>query len=317
MTCAIYHLFHTSASQWGLIATMKSSKYTQVTSPNDNDFSEYQNRSTTSETLTCDPNIAHVNLGRKDQNCKQHILTTDGHLQNSGVYEREQTIYDMQHQCGETNANKYPTDEEFELMCNYTIYPNKQSPYTNEQNIVSTNRNFCSLTKLDVCANSSQFSLDRKGNQQQTKHGHGYSTCDQGQKVLQRIERVPSLKRIQSPEIINIHRGPNTVLYESYGSENCPIKSYGYDKDFKCDDYSFKRGQSFKKPSERFVNLTICFLNIIEFLMVGYWYCLSLNCMLSVLVLFVISLSISFTYFVTCILLKFDLLECFRICISL
>lgn len=243
---------------------MKSSKYTQVTSPNDNsEFCDYQNRGTTTGVLPTDTNIIQTPIGQTEfiQSCQQHAASSEEQLLNSCAYEREQTIYEMQQCGGETNANKYPADEEFELMCNCAVYPNKQKlkqPYDTEQNITSTKRNFCSLSKLDVCANSSQFSLDRKANQQQPKHAHVYTTtCDQGQKVMQRIERVPSLKRIQSPEIINIHRGPNTVLYEGYGTENCPIKSYGYDKDFKCDDYSFKRGQSFKRASERFVYLKI------------------------------------------------------------
>lgn len=227
---------------------MKSSKYTQVTVPNDNEYCEFQNRGITTGNVATETNVPQTTV-------TQHTITNDEQLLNNSVYERDLTIYEIQ-QCSETNANKYPTDEEFELMCNCAIYPNKQKlkqPYTSEQNIASTNMNFCSLTKLDVCANSSQFNLDRKGNQQPAKHGQPYSTCNQGQKVMQRIERVPSLKKIQSPEIINIHRGPNTVLCEGYGSENCSIKSYGYDKDFKCDDYSIKRGQSFKRTSERFV----------------------------------------------------------------
>ncbi|GJQ67025.1 hypothetical protein Trydic_g8001, partial [Trypoxylus dichotomus] len=235
---------------------MKPSKYTQVTSPNGNGFSEYQNRETKADISVNDPNVGQTSIGDAElvQDCKQQAVTNKEQLLNTSVCEREHAIYEMQHLCSEANANKYPTDEEFELMCNCAIYANKQAlkqPCASDQNIASTNRNFCSLTKLDTCANSSQFSLDRKGNQQAPKLRHAYAACDQGQKTMQRIERVPSLKRVQSPEIINIHRGPNTVLYESYGSENCPIKSYGYDKDFKCDDFSFKRGQSFKRANER------------------------------------------------------------------
>lgn len=68
------------------------------------------------------------------------------------------------------------------------------------------------------------------------------------QKVQQkRLERGNSVKRVQSPEIINIHRAGDGI----YGVENCGMKGYGCEKDFALDDYGFRRERSFMRPGER------------------------------------------------------------------
>lgn len=114
------------------------------------------------------------------------------------------------------------------------------------------------MSKLD--ADASQFSLDRKSprSKQQLKQVKDAGVGgNQNQKVLRRLERGSSLKRAQSPEIINIHRGAGGVLYDGYVSDNCAVKSYGYDKDFKCDEYGFRRAHSFKRTSDRYVTTPI------------------------------------------------------------
>ncbi|XP_022919017.1 uncharacterized protein [Onthophagus taurus] len=226
---------------------MKSSKYTQVTTPNDNDFGDYQNLGTIIP--ASELSLSHSTSQHSDYagSCKQHVNNSEELLLNT-TYDRSghQTGYDV-HQQTETNANKYVRNEEFELVCNcsYPQHHRLKPRYTSEQNIALTNRGFCSLTKLDA-SNSSQYSLDRKGGKLKQNDGGQ-------QRTQQRLDRGPSLKRIQSPEIINIHRGPNNTFYDGYVPENCAVvKTFGYEKDFKCDDYGFKRAQSFKRAmSER------------------------------------------------------------------
>lgn len=132
---------------------------------------------------------------------------------------------------------------------------------------VLLNRSCNSLSQLETNANvtaataTGQFSLDRSGNKcgggVSNQHG-GYMVCDKNKlappppRIVQLFDRNASLKRVQSPEIINIHRGPNNVLYDGYGgADNCAIKSCPYDGDFisNCDEYGFKRGPRYNKVS--------------------------------------------------------------------
>lgn len=65
------------------------------------------------------------------------------------------------------------------------------------------------------------------------------------------------MKRVQSPEIINIHRGDGV-----YGVENCGMKGYGCEKDFAMDEYGFRRERSVRRSGERWVVVSIFFLLI-------------------------------------------------------
>lgn len=144
----------------------------------------------------------------------------------------------------ERNANRFPQEIE---MCNCSAnppYPAK-TRFAAEQcksdQTVTLNRSFSSLPKLE--SSLSQVSLDRKagkyGSQQRPKHTY---VCEQNQRILREMEKTASLRRMQSPEIINIHRGP---FYEGHAVENCSIK------DFKCDDHGFRRGHSVRTVGSR------------------------------------------------------------------
>lgn len=216
---------------------MKSSKYTQASSPNDNDFRDYANLSSQ---LPEEPNF------------NDHVIRSGGHVesncQNAGkeyILKPEESRY-----CNESNANRHHQD--LELVCNCALkdivyYPKARfkQHYTSEQDIVLANRSFSPLPKIEN-TNFSQYSLDRKSAKCRQHRKHTY-VCEQNQKILQRLERASSIKRVQSPEIINIHRA-NKVPYDL---DDCTIKSYGYDKGTGGDDYGFRRGHSQRRPNER------------------------------------------------------------------
>lgn len=197
---------------------MKSSKYTQASGPNDNDYGN-----------SVETNFNEmVHYGCQNTNSKDFLLTSG----KPPICER--------------NAN----NQEFEMVCNCAIkdivyYPKsrlKQQHYSSEQDIVLANRYGFENAEFN------QYSLDRKTvkrqqQQQQRKHVLG---CEQSEKVLRGNS---SVKRIQSPEIINIHRANNVL----YGVENCAVRSYGYDKEFSADDYGFRRGHSMRKTAHRYV----------------------------------------------------------------
>lgn len=230
---------------------MKSSKYTQANSPNDNDY--YQNIGTT--VLPQNEHNLNQNVGgimyaeiqhHNVSGTKSDELLIAGPFETSS-YVQGENVYKLQQSCNspERNANtnvhmKYG-GQEFELVCNCaltdTLFPVPKFRYNSEQNIT-----FC--PKLDN--STSQCSLDRKVVQPKQKQKHNF-ICEP------KTNRNTASKRIQSPEIINIHRGHSNVLYDTYDPENCTIKSYGYDKDLKCDDYGFRREQSFKRGSVRSV----------------------------------------------------------------
>lgn len=150
---------------------MKLSKYTQASTPNDNDY----------------------------QNVGVTLLPDDGN-QNPEFILHGYPPPDR----FSPNANRFPVDIE---LCNCAK---------------PVNRSFSTLPKFESTT-LSQYSLDRKS------------------KFVPRQK----LTRIQSPEIINIHRGPNHVLYDGYGDESA-IKPAGYDK---CDEYGFRRGHPFRTSS--------------------------------------------------------------------
>lgn len=100
------------------------------------------------------------------------------------------------------------------------------------------NRSFVSLPKLENI-NLSQVSLDRKGGKFRPKHSH---VCEQNQRIFRDLEKGASLKRMQGPEIINIHRGP---MYEGHESDSSVMK------EFKCKKHEFRRGQSVRTAGSR------------------------------------------------------------------
>lgn len=188
---------------------MKSSKYTQANGPNDNDYG-----STLEETNFNEM----VHYGCQNTS-KDFLLTASKPL-----------IAD------EKNANK----QEFEMVCNCALkdivyYPKSRlkQHYSSEQDIVLANR--CGFENTEF----SQYSLDRKTAKRVQQRKHHVIGCEQSEKVLR---RNASVKRVQSPEIINIHRGNNIL----YGAENCAMRSYGYDKEFSVDEYGFRRGHSLR-----------------------------------------------------------------------
>lgn len=196
---------------------MKSSKYTQANGPNDNDYGGFEDSSGVEETNFNEM----VHYGCQNTS-KDFLLTASKPL-----------IVD------EKNANQ----QEFEMICNCALkdivyYPKSRlkQHYSSEQDIVLANRYGFENTEF------SQYSLDRKTAkrlQQQRKHHH----CGPSEKVL--LRRNASVKRVQSPEIINIHRGNNVL----YGVENCAMRSYGYDKEFSGDEFGFRRGQSLRRSA--------------------------------------------------------------------
>lgn len=196
---------------------MKSSKYTQANGPNDNDYGGQDFNE-----------VVHYAC----QNTSKDYLLTSSYKPAAD----------------EKNANRSSTttDQEFEMMCNCAFkdivyYPKSRlkQHYSSEQDIVLANR-FGSFENTEF----SQYSLDRKTAKRLQQRKHALACEQAGNKVLQRNS---SVKRVQSPEIINIHRANNVL----YGAENCAIRSCGYDKDFSGDDYGFRRGQSLRRTNQR------------------------------------------------------------------
>lgn len=239
---------------------MKSTKYTQETVVNDNDFNDYQNIPTSVPQKEKNQNQRTKRTNQPEPQY-QNVNNSEEILINNAydMYSHEESIFNMQ--SPETNANRYP-GQDFELVCNCAIKDVVYSPKprlkqqqhcSSEQNVIQSTRSCCSTPKLGENRTFSQFSLDRRHVQQPkyqapaVKHSYVVDQAPSG------LRRNPSLKRIQSPEIINTHLGPNNFLYDGYGPENCAIKSYGYDKDLKNDDYGFRRGPSFRRANERFV----------------------------------------------------------------
>lgn len=182
---------------------MKSSKYTQANGPNDNDYGGFTfDESNFNEVVQ----YACQNTS-KDYLLMSHKPTT--------------TTTD------EKNANKSEADQEFEMVCNCALkdivyYPKSRlkQHYSSEQDIVLANRFGFENTEF------SQYSLDRKTAKRLQQRKQAF-VCE---KVLQRHS---SVKRVQSPEIINIHRANNVM--------------YGQDKNFSGDDYGFRRGHSLRR----------------------------------------------------------------------
>lgn len=236
---------------------MKSSKYTQANSPNDNDFRDYQNMGATiipqnerNLNQSTGTRTAYAEIQARNVASSEEMLIYENYLQGENVFQLQPSCSSpTKERNANANVSKYP-GQEFELLCNCAVsdvtYPTGKfrvkEHHNSEQNIT---QNFCSMTKIDNSA--SQCSLDKKSSQAKPKPKVGYANEP-------KTRSVPS-KRMQSPEIINIHRGPNNVLYDVYGPENCAIKSYGYDRELKCDDYGFRREQSFKRTSIRSVGV--------------------------------------------------------------
>ncbi|RZB39872.1 hypothetical protein BDFB_011488 [Asbolus verrucosus] len=200
---------------------MKSSKYTQASTPNDNEYRDYQN-------VTI--------LDEGNQNSEGHRSSDYLLKSNYDGFKPQEGPRDVHRYSPERNANRFPVDIELCNCAKDVIYAPK-GRFCSDQSIVM-NRSFATLPKFES-TNLSQFSLDRKG-KFQPRQKHAF-LCEQ--------KARPERKRMQSPEIINIHRGPNNALYDGYGDENCAIKSCAYDKEFKCDDYGFRRGHPFRTSS--------------------------------------------------------------------
>ncbi|KAL3280671.1 hypothetical protein HHI36_003908 [Cryptolaemus montrouzieri] len=239
---------------------MKASKYTQASSPIDNEYRDYQNidvtRASNDERNVNNDNYTSGEIDVGGIHC--HNVNTSSELLLKSNYDPFKTVENNRNRF-EGNANTRQA-QEIEMVCNCAVkevvlpFKNRFRDSNSEQNLV-LNRSFTSIPKLES-TNLSQYSLDRRTGKFPGNRRHLYGNeREQNQKFPQRIldRNVTTLKRIQSPEIINIHRGPhNSMFYDGYDSEHCSIKSCVRDKEFGCDDYGFQRQRSFKAPS-RFV----------------------------------------------------------------
>lgn len=141
----------------------------------------------------------------------------------------------------ERNANRFKQTQDIEQCnCITPIYPAKTrfTDQSKSEQAAMLNRSFVSLPKLENI-NLSQVSLDRRSSKYRPKHSH---VCEQNQRIIREMEKGASLRRIQSPEIINIHREP---MYGGHESDSCAVK------EFKCKEFEFARGQSVRTGSSR------------------------------------------------------------------
>ncbi|KAK9872336.1 hypothetical protein WA026_017150 [Henosepilachna vigintioctopunctata] len=239
---------------------MKASKYTQASSPVDNEYRDYQNIEVT--------RISNEERNKNVDNFNRGDIAIGGtHCKNANAVSEHifKTNYGPFGQAEldrlEGNANTRPS-QDIEMVCNCAIkealLPAKMRfrDSNSEQNLV-LNRSFTSIPKLES-TNLSQYSLDRRAAKFPGGRRHLYGNeREQSQKFPQRFSdrNVMTLKRIQSPEIINIHRGQhNSMFYDGYDSEHCSIKSCAREKDQGCDEYGFQRHRSFRTPSRSNVN---------------------------------------------------------------
>lgn len=139
--------------------------------------------------------------------------------------------------------NKDPTS-----MCRQkTRFVDQPPP---EQQAMALNRSFSSLPRL---ANVDPSVLDRKASYQHHVPARHTYICEQNQRILREI-KTASLRRMQSPEIINIHRGPNSVFYDGYGVEHCAMRPC----DVQWEEYpSLRRGQTVR-GSRRYGLFVVC-----------------------------------------------------------
>ncbi|XP_031348354.1 uncharacterized protein LOC116174557 [Photinus pyralis] len=236
---------------------MRSSQYVQETVLNDNDFNDYQNVPSVMLQKEKNQNQRPKRSSQPDKRYPNVNNSAEVLINNVyDIYNREDPISNVNK--AERNANKY--EQDIELMCKCPIkdvaYPSKtrfkQEQGSNGQNVIASSRSCCSTPKLGENRTYSQLSLDRRLIQSKyptAGNKHSYYLCDPSS--FTGVVRNASLKSIQSPEIINAHLGPHNFLYDGYGPENCAIKSYGYDKDLKNDDYGFRRGPSLGRATER------------------------------------------------------------------
>lgn len=223
---------------------MKSSKFTQVSSPAENGYGVYPTAPAAQEA-----NL-HPQVGRPNY-AEVHIVNaSEEHLLNSGFDGFSDQHYDVQPRASPEVQQQQHQDMEMVCSCSSKDMMLKKPPwdhYNSEQNIAFA-RNYPSLQRLSNAG--SQFSLDRKHVPRKVpgKVHHVSYNCDS--KTMQKLERNASLKRMQSPEIINIHRGP-TIVYDGCVADSCPGQKYGCEKEIKCDEYGFRRGPSFKRTLER------------------------------------------------------------------
>ncbi|CAH0556578.1 unnamed protein product [Brassicogethes aeneus] len=206
---------------------MKSSKFTQVNSLNDNEYRDYQN-------------IVTILPDDGNQNPHCHNVNNSSELLLKSNYETFKTPEVLQDMHQESNANSYH-GQEIEMMCNCVSKEMLYQPKTRfveqcNSDTATLNRSYASLPKLET-TNLSQFSLDRKSAKYQ-RQKHAY-VCEQN-RIIREMEKTASLRKMQSPEIINIHRGPSNIYYSGYDPNNCAK-----------DDYGFRRGHSFRGPGSR------------------------------------------------------------------
>lgn len=235
---------------------MKSSKFTQVPSTilsptNDNEYRDYEN---VGVTIISDDGNQNVGQMVQFKDCPNHTSASNELLLNSN--KTPELLQEMHPTRNSTRFQRPPMQDNIELLCHCVVkepivYPLKarfSDQCNSEQQNVALNRSFTSLPKM-ASTNLSQASLDRKTakfNTLRQQKQHAYM-CDQNQRILREMEKNATLRRMQSPEIINLHRGPN--FYDSSFSaepNNCAVKSGIFDK---CDEYGFRRGHSVRATS--------------------------------------------------------------------
>lgn len=200
---------------------MKSSKHTQASGPNEIDYAGFA-RQVIFDELNC------------NCDCQSDIHT---HIANN-----------------EKNAN-INKEQEVEMVCNCALkdivyYPKSRLKqyYSSEQDINVLAGRCNSLPKFDS-SECSQYSLDRKAAKRlQRKHTLVY---ERSNKILRRNASI--VKRVQSPEIINIHRINNSA-------QNCLIKAYEHDKELAENYCGLRKGHSLCRSNNHRWVLT-CKLN--------------------------------------------------------
>ncbi|KAL1491336.1 hypothetical protein ABEB36_011945 [Hypothenemus hampei] len=108
------------------------------------------------------------------------------------------------------------------------------------------------LPPITVLNRSFSSSLPRLTNETSFQpHPHSRHTymCEQNQRILREI-KTASLRRMQSPEIIDIHRGAcGEVFYDGYGVKQCAtVRMCDRQRD---DCTSLRRGQTFRSSRRR------------------------------------------------------------------
>ncbi|XP_057661133.1 uncharacterized protein LOC130896821 [Diorhabda carinulata] len=205
----------------------QKSKFTQVTT-NDNELKDYQNIGIT--ILPTSPvDVENRNSERnnyQEGHCQNINKSSDLLLRNT--YGGVDPVHDIRRYSPERNSERFlaQTSEDIEL-CN-CITPIYQKTRLADQwgrshsQTIGLNRSFSSLPKME----NLNYSLDRKTG-----------------KYITRPKETHRILRVQSPEIINIHRGPFCEGYETDCREE--IGRYKYK------EHEFRRGHSVRSVGNR------------------------------------------------------------------